>query len=249
MEDLYRELTSKRADEKTVGYAESHDQALVGDKTIIFRLMDKEMYYSMNKTSENLAVDRGIALHKMIRLLTAATSGNAYLNFMGNEFGHPEWIDFPRQGNNWSYHYARRQWSLEANHELKYHYLGDFDREMIRIIRDKKVLYYSRPEQRHINNDDHILAFERANILFVFNFHPVKSYPGYGLSCPSGRFKIILNTDNEAFGGQSRINENLIYRTVPEKAYAPNQMLQLYLPSRTALVLQREKIKSVYDLD
>ncbi len=248
MGEMYSELTSKRADEKTVGYAESHDQALVGDKTIIFRLMDKEMYYSMNKYSQNLAVDRGIALHKMIRLVTIATAGDAWLNFMGNEFGHPEWIDFPRQGNNWSYHYARRQWSLIANHDLKYHFLGDFDREMIHLIKLSGLLHFTRPEQRHINDPDKILAFERANLLFVFNFHPDKSYFGYGISCPAGKFSIVLNSDNGAFGGQSRIDENLTYRTVPERNYAPNQMLQLYLPSRTALVLKREKVKSVYDL-
>ncbi len=248
MDEMFYELISKRNDEKTVGYAESHDQALVGDKTIIFRLMDKEMYFNMNKSSENLAVDRGIALHKLIRLITVATAGDAWLNFMGNEFGHPEWIDFPRQGNNWSYHYARRQWSLMNNPDLKYHYLGDFDREMIRIIKESKLLHFTRPEPRHINNQDHILAFERANLLFVFNFHPVNSYFGYGISCPAGKFKIILDSDNSAFGGQSRIDENLTYRTVPERNYAPNQMLQLYLPSRTALVFKRERIKSVYDL-
>ena len=142
-----------------------------------------------------------------------------------------------------------RQWSLEANPDLKYHFMGDFDREMIRIIRDFKVLLFTQPEERHINNSDHILAFERANLLFVFNFHPVKSFFGYGISCPSGRFRVILNTDNAAYGGQSRIDESLLYRTVPEKSYAPNQMLQLYLPSRTALVLQRQKLKSVHDLD
>ncbi len=248
MDEMFYELISKRNDEKTVGYAESHDQALVGDKTIIFRLMDKEMYFNMNKSSENLAVDRGIALHKLIRLITVATAGDAWLNFMGNEFGHPEWIDFPRQGNNWSYHYARRQWSLMNNPDLKYHYLGDFDREMIRIVKESKLLHFTRPEPRHINNQDHILAFERANLLFVFNFHPVNSYFGYGISCPAGKFKIILDSDNSAFGGQSRIDENLTYRTVPERNYAPNQMLQLYLPSRTALVFKRERIKSVYDL-
>ncbi|HYW96733.1 MAG TPA: alpha amylase C-terminal domain-containing protein, partial [Bacteroidales bacterium] len=249
MDQMYHELTSKRADEKTVAYAESHDQALVGDKTIIFRLMDKEMYYSMDKSSENLAVDRGIALHKMIRLITIATAGNAWLNFMGNEFGHPEWIDFPREGNGWSYHYARRQWSLSDNHDLKYHYLGDFDREMIKIISKYKVLHFSRPVERHINNGDQVMAFERSGLLFVFNFNPVKSYFGYGLASPAGKFRIILNTDNSAFGGQSRIDESLTYRTTAERSYEPNQMLQLYLPARTALVLARERIKSVHDLE
>ena len=138
--EIWWQLTNKRADEKTVSYAECHDQALVGDKTLIFRLMDKEMYFSMNTESQNPIVDRGIALHKMIRLVTAATAGNGYLNFMGNEFGHPEWIDFPREGNGWSFKHARRQWSLEEPDYLRYSYLRNFDEAMVHLIRDEKLL-------------------------------------------------------------------------------------------------------------
>ncbi len=138
--EIFYQLTSKRMDEKVVSYAESHDQAFVGDKTIIFRLIDKEMYYSMRKDQPNLIVERGIALHKMIRLITATTAGGAYLNFMGNEFGHPEWIDFPREGNGWSYKHSRRIWSISENHELKYHWLYDFDKEMIKLIHEHKLL-------------------------------------------------------------------------------------------------------------
>lgn len=246
MEEMFYELTRKRAEEKTVGYAESHDQALVGDKTIIFRLMDKEMYFSMAKNIESLIIDRGIALHKMIRLITLSTSGNAYLNFMGNEFGHPEWIDFPREGNNWSYHYARRQWSLVDNHDLRYHYLADFDRAMIKLASDFRIFSDGIVARRHINTGDLVLAYERANLLFIYNFHPVKSYPNYGISCLSGKYKAILSSDSENFGGQNRIDLNITYRTVPEMSFTPNQMLKVYLPSRTALVLERLKIKSVY---
>ena len=173
--EIFHELTSKRADEKTVGYAESHDQALVGDKTIIFRLIDKDMYWHMNRDAQNLVVDRGIALHKMIRLITASTAGNGYLNFMGNEFGHPEWIDFPREGNDWSYQYARRQWSLVENRELKYHQLGNFDVEMIHLLARASI--YDAP-CNHVKTDqaDLVIAFERKGLLFVFNFHPVNSY-------------------------------------------------------------------------
>ncbi|MGD2035770.1 MAG: alpha-amylase family glycosyl hydrolase, partial [Bacteroidales bacterium] len=168
--ELYHELTSKRAHEKTVAYAESHDQALVGDKTIIFRLLDKEMYWHMNKGSKSLIIDRGLALHKLIRLITFATSGGGYLNFMGNEFGHPEWIDFPREGNNWSFKYARRQWSLVDNRELRYHFLADFDREMINLNNQYKLL--AHPWCNHLLSHvgDQVLAFDRGELLFVFNF-------------------------------------------------------------------------------
>lgn len=246
MQEMFHELTNKRSEEKTVGYAESHDQALVGDKTIIFRLIDKEMYYHMSKASSNLIVDRGMALHKMIRLITLATAGDAYLNFMGNEFGHPEWIDFPREGNNWSHHYARRQWSLIDSPELKYHYLDDFDKAMIKMASKYQIYEDGIVAQRHIHSGDNILAFERANLLFIFNFHPDRSFPDYGISCSSGKYKIVLSTDSEIFGGYERMDSFMEYRTVPEKKFAPNQMLKIYLPSRTAVVLEKIKIRSVY---
>ncbi|MFW5878156.1 MAG: alpha amylase C-terminal domain-containing protein, partial [bacterium] len=246
MNEMFHELTNKRSEEKTVAYAESHDQALVGDKTIIFRLMDKEMYYSMSKEIDSMIVDRGIALHKMIRLITLATAGNAYLNFMGNEFGHPEWVDFPREGNNWSYHYARRQWSLADSDNLRYHYLGDFDKAMIHMASNHQLLQEDMLIQRHIHSSDNILAFERKNLLFIFNFHPGKSYTDYGISCHAGKYRVRLTTDDAEYGGYSRIDNTLEYRSVFEKKFAPNQMLKLYLPSRTALVLERLHIRSVY---
>jgi 1,4-alpha-glucan branching enzyme len=212
---IYYELTSKRTDEKTVSYAESHDQALVGDKTIIFRLLDKEMYFSMSKLTPNVIVDRGLALHKMIRLVTAATAGGGYLNFMGNEFGHPEWIDFPREGNNWSYQFARRQWNLVDDDLLKYHFLGDFDRDMITMIRTNKLYDHVYCNLLADNQPDQVLAFERGGFLFVFNFNPGRSFTDYGINTGPGRFKIILNTDNPAYGGNGNVDESLIYRANP----------------------------------
>lgn len=242
--DIYHELTSKRADEKTIGYAESHDQALVGDKTIIFRLIDKEMYWHMNKGAQNLLVDRGIALHKMIRLITAATAGNGYLNFMGNEFGHPEWIDFPREGNNWSYQYARRQWSLVENRELRYHQLGDFDLNMIHLLA-KQGIYHSHCQHIKTDQADLVIAFERAGLHFVFNFHPVNSYTDYGIAVDAGKYKPVLCTDDQAFGGFDRIDCSLTYRTLPEPSFGLKHKLQLYLPSRTGIVLQYQDIPRV----
>ncbi len=244
MQEIYHELTSKRADEKTVGYAESHDQALVGDKTIIFRLIDKEMYWFMNKGSQNLTVDRGLALHKMIRLITAATAGNGYLNFMGNEFGHPEWIDFPREGNNWSFHYARRQWSLISNHDLRYHLLSDFDREMISLIGDHR-LYEQGCSHVKTDQGDLVIAFERKGLLFAFNFHPSNSYTDYGLAVDAGKYHPLLCTDQEEFGGFGRIDMQMTYRSMMERSFGLKHNLKLYLPSRSAIVLQRQEIPRV----
>ena len=242
--EIFHELTSKRADEKTVGYAESHDQALVGDKTIIFRLIDKEMYWHMNKGSQNLVVDRGMALHKMIRLITAATAGNGYLNFMGNEFGHPEWIDFPREGNNWSYQYARRQWNLLENQELRYHHLGDFDREMIRTIR-KFEIYSAHCNHVKTDQADLVIAFERKGLLFVFNFHPNNSYTDYGLAVDAGKYTTLLCSDQPEFGGFDRYDTSVVHRSQIERSFGLKHKLPLYLPSRTGIVLQRKDIPRI----
>ena len=237
--DIFYQLTSKRMDEKVVSYAESHDQALVGDKTIIFRLIDKEMYFSMRKDQPNLTVDRGIALHKMIRLATASTAGGAYLNFMGNEFGHPEWIDFPREGNGWSYKYCRRIWSISDDPELKFHWLYDFDREMIQFISENKLLAIPEVNLVLENKSDKVFAYHRGQFLFVFNFNPIRSFTDYGIPLGPGKYKIVLNTDSGCFGGNDIVDEDIPYYTLPVGRTNSRHFLKLYLPARTAMVLKK----------
>ena len=234
--DIYYQLTNKRADERTISYAESHDQAMVGDKTIIFRLIDKHMYTSMQVVDENLVVDRGMALHKMIRLVSLATAGDGYLNFMGNEFGHPEWIDFPREGNDWSYKYARRQWNLSDNKELRYYLLNEFDKAMIKLVSDEKILA-SKPTAILQNMSDQVLIFERGSLIFIFNFNPVTSFTDYGFVALSGEYKIVLNSDNNKFGGFNRNNDDVNPQTQNENNV---NMLKLYLPSRSAIVIKKQ---------
>ncbi|MDP4186325.1 MAG: alpha amylase C-terminal domain-containing protein, partial [Bacteroidota bacterium] len=242
---IFHEITSHRSDEKVVSYSESHDQALVGDKTIIFRLIDKEMYFSMRKDQPSLIVDRGIALHKMIRLATLAGAGGAYLNFMGNEFGHPEWIDFPRPGNNWSYKHARRIWSIEADKELRFHQLGDFDGAMIKLFRDNNILKTTEIIHRFDNQQDQVLAFSRGDYLFVFNFNPVTSFTGYGIPMEASKYKIVLTTDDPQFGGFDRIDTSSAYYALPQFHHADTYFLNLYLPARTAMVLEKMSIKRI----
>ncbi len=246
MGQLFHELVSKRTGEKTISYCESHDQALVGDKTIIFRLLDKDMYWHMNKESKSLIIERGMALHKMIRLITFGTNGGGYLNFMGNEFGHPEWIDFPREGNNWSYHYARRQWNLVENIDLRYHLLGDFDRDMIERIAGDTNFFISPCNYVVANEPDLILSFERNQMLFVFNFNPGKAFTDYGLKVVPGKYKIILSTDSEDYGGFGNIDDHMVYYTQRTGGTSGNDWLKLYLPPRTAIVLKHLPTPSVY---
>lgn len=238
------ELTNRRADEKTISYCESHDQALVGDKTLIFRLIDADMYWHFKKGDENDTVHRGIALHKMIRLVTASTINGGYLNFMGNEFGHPEWIDFPREGNGWSYKYARRQWNLVDNHELCYHYLGDFDNKMIHLLRNAERDIRKFPVQEVWHDDgDQVLAYMRGSSVFVFNFSPNRSYDGYGFRVPEGAYEVVLNTDATEFGGNGLADDTVCHLTNfdPLLAREHKGWLKLYLPARSAVVLCKKK--------
>ncbi len=238
---IFWELTNRRSDEKTISYCESHDQALVGDKTIIFRLIDADMYWHFKRGDETGTVNRGIALHKMIRLVTASTINGGYLNFMGNEFGHPEWIDFPREGNGWSYKYARRQWNLVDNQDLDYHFLGDFDREMIKVIKSVKNIQKTPVTEIWHNDGDQILAYMRGDLIFVFNFNPTRSFTDYGFLVPTGSYDVVLNTDSKAFGGNGFADDTISHLTNYDEAYVNErkEWLKLYIPARSAVVLKK----------
>jgi 1,4-alpha-glucan branching enzyme len=181
-----------------------------------------------------------MALHKMIRLFTFIAAGGGYLTFMGNEFGHPEWIDFPREGNNWSYHYARRQWHLVDDDGLKYQFLARFDRDMIALAKAHHLLDNADPRLIYVHSDNKIIVFKRADLLFAFNFHPQQSYPGYRFEAPSGTYRMLLTSDAAPYGGHGRLTADQEHLTLPEKnAQEDRHHLNLYLPSRTAIVLQQ----------
>lgn len=236
MDNLWIELSSHRPKEKTIGYAESHDQALVGDKTLMFRLCDSKMYTAMRKDSGSLVIDRGVALHKMIRLITSSLAGEGYLNFMGNEFGHPEWIDFPREGNNWSYHYCRRQWSLAENSDLRYEYLNNFDKAMIAFLKKERIMI-KKAECQYIHNDDKILIYSKGKDVFVFNFNPSRSFDGYWIPVnETGKYQVILSTDEKKFGGFGRVDKDYIYTAERTKNKAG---FKCYLPNRCGIVLKK----------
>ena len=239
---IFWEIKNRRSDEKTISYCESHDQALVGDKTIIFRLVDADMYWHFRKGDETEMTHRGIALHKMIRLATIAAINGGYLNFMGNEFGHPEWIDFPREGNGWSHKYARRQWNLVDNEELCYHLLGDFDRKMLEVITSEKKFNETPIQEIWHNDGDQILAFSRGELVFVFNFSPTHSYSDYGFLVPEGSYNVVLNTDAREFGGFGFADDTVEHFTNADPLYEKDHKgwLKLYIPARSAVVLRKK---------
>ncbi|MBR4994563.1 MAG: alpha amylase C-terminal domain-containing protein [Alistipes sp.] len=240
--EMWSIMTNRLPEVKTVAYAESHDQALVGDKTIAFRLLDKLMYDSMDRTTESMVVDRGLALHKMIRLLTITTGGEAYLNFMGNEFGHPEWIDFPREGNGWSYVHARRQWSLRDSEELRYAYLADFDEAMISLVRKHDILADGYPYNLLMDEQNKTMVYSHRDLIFIFNWHPTASIPDYELPLhEAGKYRVILSTDEERFGGLKRLSlgeEHFSFNIEDEEGNLYPR-LKVYNTSRTAIVLQK----------
>ena len=242
------EMTNRRQDEKTISYAESHDQALVGDKTIIFRLIDSDMYWHFEHGHSTFMVDRGIAIHKMIRLITAATINGGYLNFMGNEFGHPEWIDFPREGNGWSYKYARRQWSLVENKNYYYADLERFDKAMIKLLshclktqKDQYGKHLPWVMKRWDNEGDQVVAFQRDKWIFIFNWNGSKSFPDYGILAPEGKYKVVLNTDYKQFAGFGAADDTIAHFTQPDSLYKKGGLgwLKVYLPARSAVVLEQ----------
>ncbi len=239
MRKMWHELTTRRPQEKNIGYSESHDQALVGDKTLIFRMADAEMYTGMNKDYHSITMDRAIALHKMIRFITLVLAGEGYLNFMGNEFGHPEWIDFPREGNGWSYKYARRQWSLCDNEMLKYAWLRDFDRAMLKFARKYRVLSKRGAVNLWVDQERKLLAFCKGDIIYLFNFHPTESPTDFFLPTHplgEGDYRAVFTSDEPAFGGNGNISEDYVYtaKNVPGRGVG----FEVYIPSRTAVAFK-----------
>ena len=236
---MWCEMCMRRPGEGTVAYVESHDQALVGDKTMIFRLADAAMYTDMEKTTHNPVIDRAIALHKMIRLFTMAGGGEAYLNFMGNEFGHPEWIDFPREGNGWSFHYCRRQWSLRDNPKLKYEWLGQFDEDMVHLAKEANLFDQRMGNLRLIDSTHQVIVFYRSGLLFALNFSPCNSYTDVEISLPDiADYEVAMCSDDAKYGGNDLVAHMKYPAQVDKEG---NSTIKLYLPARTAVVLKELK--------
>jgi len=237
---MWGDMCLRRPGEGTVAYVESHDQALVGDKTMMFRLADANMYTDMDKECHNPVIDRAIALHKMIRLFTLAGGGEAYLNFMGNEFGHPEWIDFPREGNNWSFHYCRRQWSLRDNGFLKYQWLGDFDHDMIMLTKRNNIFQQRMADLRLLKEPEKVIVFKRKGLLFAFNFSPDQSLTNVLVPVPNNAdYEVRLCSDDVQYGGFGQV-EHITY---PAKKFNDQYFIELYLPARTAIVLKEGRVR------
>lgn len=223
---------------------------LVGDKTLMMHLCDAQLYDNMTTLKPLTAViDRGMALHKMIRLLTHGLGGEGYLNFEGNEFGHPEWLDFPRAGNNNSFWYARRQLNLTEDPLLRYKFLNTFDKLMNHCEARYGWLHSPQAYISLKHEGDKVIVFERAGLVFVFNFHTHESYSDYriGVEVP-GTYKIVLNSDSEAVGGHNRIDENTRFFTTPMEWNGRKNWTHIYIPCRTAIVSLHDTTPSLQEI-
>ena len=232
LDEMWGTLTNRRYGEANIAYAESHDEELVGDKTLAFWLMDQEMYWHMGEKDDHPVIERGIALHKMIRLITFALGGEGWLTFMGNEFGHPEWLDFPREGNDWSYHYCRRQWSLADNPDLKYKFLAGFEKGMLDMAAENHLPNQPPAEILNIDVNNKVICARRGENIFVFNWSTDRSIADYKFKIPGGgKFKLVLDTDTPEFGGHNRLDPAVTYKVDKEDE------ISIYTPARTGLVL------------
>ena len=239
---LWHELTNRRADEETISYVECHDQAMVGGKTLFFEMAGSAIYDSMHRNSGSLVIERAVALHKIARLATLATAGHGYLNFMGNEFGHPEWIDFPREGNGYSCEYARRQWSLRDNSGLQFSWMGDFDEALVNLFASEPRLMLEPIKTLCVDNGAKILVFARGKFFIAINLHWSQSYPDWEILVPPGKYELKLNSDSPSFGGQGRIVDGQTY-PVMSQIVGQEQVdkIRVYLPARTAIVVGRSR--------
>lgn len=203
----------------------------------MMHLCDAEMYTNMSTlTPLTPVVERGMSLHKMIRLLTHALGGEGYLNFVGNEFGHPEWLDFPRAGNNNSFWYARRQLNLTQDSLLRYQFLNSFDRAMNQLEAKHGWLHAPQAYISLKNDTDKLVVFERGGLVFIFNFS-AQSFADYriGIDVP-GTYRVALDSDAKDVGGFGRVDEGSRFFTTPMEWNGRKNWTHIYVPSRTAIV-------------
>ena len=238
--DVVAALTNRRRGEAAIAYVESHDQAMVGGATLAWRLMGTEMYDGMSALRPpSPTVARGCALHKVARLMTFVLGGQGYLTFMGNEFGHPEWIDFPRHGNDWSHAYARRQWALSDAHDLRYAQLAAWDKAVMDLDATWGVLASAEPEVARAVGS--VAVAVRAGLVCVFNLGP-EALEGEAVGVPGpGTYAAVLDSEAPAFGGGGGGGGGAAVEVAAHAAPADGlaHSVLICLPARSAVVFRR----------
>jgi len=232
MGQMWHELTNRRHYDKTISYTECHDQCINGDDAFIWRMIKDDMYTHMSVFSDSWKCSRGVALHKLMRFITLGSAGQGWLNFMGNEFGHPEWID--------AEDYAHRQWHLAETTHLKYSKLDAFDRNLLRLVREYPEQFQRGPRFRYIHEEERILAFERGTLLFVFNFHELQAQKHLDLMVTPGKYTEIFSSDELAYAGHGNLSTRTPGEHFSDAASGVlEQRITLYVPPLAGLALVR----------
>lgn len=225
---------------KMLLYAENHSQSISGGRSFAEILFGGKEDRPAESTDSLL---RGCSLHKLIRLITFSIGGCAYLNFMGNEFGHPKGVEFPTASNNNSFELANRRWEL-LNNDGIHHALFLFDKDMMKLEQNERVLSRGLPNVHHVKDDTMVISYTRGPVLFIFNFHPTNSYEKYIVGVEeAGEYQVIMNTDEKNYGGQGMINgDQYVQKTIRKRCDGLQNCLQVPLPSRTAQVYKLTRI-------
>ncbi|CAL5392773.1 unnamed protein product [Camellia sinensis] len=230
---------NRHSADKMLLYAENHNQSISGGRSFAEILFGETMEHASDKRA---LLFRGCSLHKMIRLITFTIGGHAYLNFMGNEFGHPKRVEFPMESNNFSFSLANRRWDLLENgvhSELLY-----FDKDMMNMDENERILSRGLPNIHHVNDTTMVTSYSRGPLLFIFNFHPTTSYENYSVGVEeAGEYQVILNTDEKKYGGQALIaQDQYIQRTISKRIDGLRNCLVVPLPYRSAQVYKLTRI-------
>lgn len=232
---MWYEMNNHRPYDHTISYVECHDQCINGHDAMIWRLLGDDMYNAMLMETETWKVSRGLAFYRLMRLITLATADKGYLNFMGNEFGHPEWLDAEE--------HAHRQWRLAEDTSLKYACLNAWDQAQMQLVSDNIESFKTPAMFRYIHEDKRLLAFERGALLFVFNFNETQAFSDLCFAVTPGKYLEILSSDERRFAGHDnlRITEPpLEHFTQP--CFDPNLGdITLYIPPMIVLVLKRDE--------
>ncbi|KAH7682202.1 1,4-alpha-glucan branching enzyme protein [Dioscorea alata] len=146
-------VNSQSSNRRMLVYCENHNQSISGGRSFA------EILFGNNNQNFIGLEDfefRGSSLHKMIRLISFSIGGSAYLNFMGNEFGHPNRVEFPMESNNYSFAFANRKWDLLKDKGLHMG-LFNFDKEMMKLDEKEQILSRNPSTVHHVDDSKMVI--------------------------------------------------------------------------------------------
>ena len=232
---IWHALVSRRFDERHIGYVESHDQAIVGGQSLIFRLLGPKMYTDMHAETQSHDVHLAVAVVNVAKSIVFFLGGEAWMSFIGNEFGHPDWVEFPTPDNDDCFEYAYRKWYLATDSALMYEKMAAFDRDLMHQRKIAVTWDESYMTAPLLDDNRKLSVFHRDRVVLVCNTTTDVSYEDVWVPVPEqGNYRVILSTEEHRYGGYGRVNENMQYATI---AVDGNAYIRLYVPSMSAIFM------------